>query len=98
MVYRNTGPNEADAELVYNKLISGEIDVVTFASPSAAINFARLFPRGKMAMMDKRLRTAVIGPTTEEAVRNLGMKVDIVARQSTVESLTDAIQSYYEPQ
>ena len=96
VVYRNTGPNEVDAEQVYRKLVVGEIDVVTFASPSAAINFAKLFPEARMTSMDKRVRIAAIGPTTEEAVKSLGLPVDIVARQSTVESLVDAIQTYYE--
>jgi uroporphyrinogen III methyltransferase/synthase len=96
VVYRNTGPNEVDAEQVYGKLVMGEIDVVTFASPSAAINFAKLFPPARMASMDKRIRIAAIGPTTEEALKNLDMQVDILARQSTVGGLVDAIQQYYE--
>ena len=97
VVYRNTGANEADAEQVYRKLVVGEIDVVTFASPSAAANFAKLFPPARMASMDKRMRIAAIGPTTEEGVKSLGMHVDIVARRSTVEGLVDAIQKYYDP-
>jgi uroporphyrinogen III methyltransferase / synthase len=95
-VYRNTGPNEADVEIVYRHLAAGEIDVVTFASPSAALNFTKLFPSEKLATMEKEPKIAVIGPTTEEAVTSLGMHVDIVARQSTVEGLLDAIEEYYD--
>lgn len=94
-VYRNTGPDEADAEAVYRHFAAGEIDLVTFASPSAALNFVKLFPPEKLANMEKQPKIAVIGPTTNEAVTSLGMHVDIVARQSTVEGLLDAIEEHY---
>lgn len=94
VVYRNTGPDEIDAEFVYRRLVAGEIDVVTFASPSAAINFVKLFPPEKVASMDRRTKIAVIGATTEEEVRNHGIRVDIVARQSTIKGLLDAIEEY----
>src|SRR5437867_2875287 len=95
IVYKNTGPDEVNADLVYRRLVAGEIDVITFASPSAAINFMKLFPPERMALMDRRTKIAVIGPTTEDAVRNFGVRVDIVAQQSTVEGLVDAIDEYY---
>ncbi|MEK9138743.1 MAG: uroporphyrinogen-III synthase [Bacteroidota bacterium] len=95
VVYKNTGPDEVDAEIVYRRLVAGEVDVITFASPSAATNFVRLFPLERMALMDKRTKIAVIGPTTEEAVKNLGVRVDIVARRSTIEGLINAIEEYY---
>jgi uroporphyrinogen III methyltransferase/synthase len=92
--YVNKGPEEADAEFVYRKLVAGEIDVVTFASPSAAINFVKLFPPEKMASIHGQTKIAVIGPTTEEEVRDLGIQVDIVAKQSTIKGLLDAIEEY----
>jgi len=94
--YRNAGPDEVDAEFVYRRLVAGEIDVVTFASPSAAINFVKLFSLEKMASMDKRTKIAVIGTTTEEEVRNLGIQVDVVAKQSTIKGLLDAIEEHYD--
>jgi uroporphyrinogen III methyltransferase/synthase len=92
--YRNKGPDEVDAEFVYRRFAAGEIDFVTFASPSAAINFVKLFPAEKMAPIHGRTKIAVIGPTTEEEVRELGLQVDIVAKQSTIEGLLDAIEEY----
>ncbi len=95
IVYRNAGPSETDTERVYRKLLAGEIDVITFASPSAAINFMKLFPLERMATMDKRTTIAVIGPTTNDAMSGLGVHVDIVAQKSTVEGLLDAIEEHY---
>jgi uroporphyrinogen III methyltransferase/synthase len=69
---------------------------VTFASPSAAINFVKLFPPEKMASMDKRTKIAVIGATTEEEVTSLGIQVDVVAKQSTITGLLDAIEDHYD--
>jgi uroporphyrinogen-III synthase len=95
IVYRNTGPDEIDAELVYRRLVNGEIDVITFASPSAAINFVKLFPLERMALMHKRTKIAAIGPTTTDALTNLGVRVDIVARKSTIDGLLDTIEEHY---
>ena len=95
VVYKNTGPDEVDAEFVYRRLVAGEIDVVTFASPSAAINFVKRFSPEKISSMDKRTTIAVIGSTTAEEVRNLGIHVDVVARHSTIEGLLDAIEEHY---
>lgn len=96
VVYRNAGPDEVDAELVYKRLVAGEIDVITFASPSAAKNFVNLFPLAKMALMDKRIKIAVIGPTTEEAAKRLGLRVDIMPPRATVVDFVNAIDEYYE--
>jgi uroporphyrinogen-III synthase len=95
VVYRNTGPVEGDAESIYSQLVAGQIDVVTFASPSAAINFVKVFPLKKREAINKRVRIAVIGPTTHEAVKKLGVHVDIIAGRSTVEGLLDSIEQYY---
>lgn len=94
-VYKNTGPDEAEGEALYRHMMAGEIDVVTFASPSAAANFLKLFPAEKLAELEKQPAIAVIGPTTREAVADLGVQADIVAKQSTVEGLLDAIEEYY---
>ncbi len=95
VVYVSSGPDEIDAEFVYRRLVDGDIDVITFASPSAATNFVKLFPIEKMALMHQRTRIAVIGPTTEQCMKSLRVKVDIVARTATIDGLLDAIGEYY---
>ena len=96
VVYKNTGPDEVDAEFSYRRLVQGEIDVITFASPSAAVNFVKLFSLEMIAAIDKKVKIAVVGPTTAEAVAGLGLHPDIVAQQSTMMGLLDAIDDYYE--
>ena len=95
IVYKNTGPDEADVESTYHRLAQGEIDVITFASPSAGVNFVKLFPPERIASMEKKARIAVVGPTTEEAVRKLGLQPDIIAARATMTGMLDAIEEYF---
>jgi uroporphyrinogen III methyltransferase/synthase len=40
-------------------------------------------------------RVACIGPRTAETAGRLGLKVDILARESTIPALVDAIEEYF---
>ena len=73
----------------------GNIDVVTFASPSAAINFAGALPAGDLHALMSKAHIAAIGQTTADAVRNLGAEPDIVAKESSARGLAEAIAAYY---
>ncbi len=65
-------------------------DLVTFASSSAVENFMALklpLPAG--------VRTASIGPVTSATMRELGLPVDIEAKQHDIPGLVKAITGYY---
>jgi uroporphyrinogen III methyltransferase/synthase len=79
---------------VRDRLASGEIDVVTFASPSAVEGVAAALDPVTLAEIRSTTAIAVIGPTTLEAVRSSGADADIVAHESTVPALLDAIERY----
>ena len=98
IVYNTVPADERDAGDIRQRLANGEIDVVTFASPSAAENFFKLVSPLDGARLSERTKIAVIGPTTGETVRRLGLDPDIVARESTVSGLVRAIELYYEEQ
>ena len=98
VVYNTKLPKPNGSDDVWGKLVRGEIDVVTFASPSAAVNFAKMFPASRLSEVSSHPRIAVIGPTTAEAVQGLGFAVDIVARESTTSGLVKAIAAYYNGQ
>ena len=66
-------------------------DMITFTSASTAAHFMALglpLPEG--------LPTASIGPVTSEAMRGLGMSVDLEAPQHDIPGLVEAIRSFYE--
>lgn len=68
--------------------------VVTFTSSSTARNFVELLgTSGKGAPDLGRIRMASIGPVTSCTLRELGMRVDIGAREFTIPGLVQAISA-----
>jgi len=94
-VYRTVNADLRDAEEVMGRISQGEIDVVTFASPSAVNSFAGAIPSGAPSDILARTRVAVIGPSTAEAVRAVGREPSIIASESTARGLADAIADYF---
>lgn len=89
VVYR-TEPAAFDVAAVGRALAGGEIDALTFASPSAVRNFAgALDPRALTAARD--LVVAAIGPVTAEACREAGLPPDVVAERPDAEALVAAL-------
>jgi uroporphyrinogen-III synthase len=74
-------------------------DVVTFASPSAAVHLeatlARSLAPGVCEGLKTRSVTACIGPVTEAQARGLGYRVEIVASRHTAAGLVDAVVDYF---
>jgi uroporphyrinogen-III synthase len=94
-VYTTSGPTGIAAESIVRRVLGGEFDTLTFASPSAVTNFCSLFsPLDRSAIPD-HARVAVIGPTTADAVRSAGLPVDCVARAATALGLAEAIDEFY---
>ena len=94
-VYVTSGPGLMDRGSFVRRVLSGEFDVLTFASPSAAVNFGTLFRAEELRAVRDHARIAVIGPSTADAVRGLGLEADIVARESTARGLVLCIDEYY---
>ena len=74
------------------------VDVVTFTSGSTARNFIALL---KAAGLDPfHLKgdplVACIGPKTAKAAREAGLRVDIVAKEYTLDGLLNALQDHFE--
>ena len=65
------------------------IDVATFTSGSTARAFIEALGTERSRLDD--ITVACIGPITADAVRELGIDVDIVADVHTIDGLTDAI-------
>jgi uroporphyrinogen-III synthase len=63
--------------------------VVTFTSSSTVRNFVSLLGPGKESI--ENVRFASIGPVTSSTLRELGLRVDIEAKEFTIPGLVDAI-------
>lgn len=96
VVYKTAEADGSGSEEIIRQLSGGQIDVVTFASPSAAQNFVKVFPQDEITHIHERTKIAVIGPSTAEAVRSLGLHVDIIATTSTVRGLVEAIADHFD--
>ena len=91
VAYRTVTPPDSGARLM--EVLSEGIDVATFTSSSTVRNMAALVD-GDLAALEG-VKIACIGPVTAEAAREAGLKVDVLARESTVAGLVDALKSYY---
>ncbi|MFL5539460.1 MAG: uroporphyrinogen-III C-methyltransferase [Longimicrobiaceae bacterium] len=75
------------AEEVRRALGAGEIDWVTFTASSTVRSFVELAGTGV-----GRARVASIGPITSATVRELGIEVDVEAKEYTIPGLLQAIR------
>lgn len=90
-VYRTLPATDAAAR-AKELFSSNTVDVVTFTSSSTVSNLVRLLG-GKSGM--NRLKTACIGPKTADTAIKLGLRVDILAAESTISGLVSAIEEYF---
>ena len=67
------------------------MDVVTFTSPSTVRNLAHIANANPLGALLKGVKVACIGPVTADAARALGVHVDIVASNHTIDDLVEAI-------
>jgi uroporphyrinogen III methyltransferase/synthase len=90
-IYRAAVPSEASPE-VLAELRAGRIDVVTFTSSSTVRNLLAIL--GDATALERPL-IACIGPITAQTARELGLRVDVVAEEYTVEGLVAALRGHF---
>lgn len=96
VVYQNRLNEPDDKTKIIAAIQNGEIDVLTFFSPSAVKNFSEIVgSRTLEAVRERHTVIAVIGPTTADAVRHIGLTPHIEPQTSTSEDLLNAILDYY---
>ena len=84
------------SDIIENDLLEGRIDIVTFTSSSTVSNFLEMFATHTAKNLLAMAKVAVIGPTTEATATKHGVRVDIVAKEATIESLVEAIIAEYQ--
>ncbi len=92
VAYRSI-PNVMAITEIKHMLLSGEIDLVTFTSPSTVPYAAAALDQDRRTF-DRGL-VACIGPKTAAAARKAGLRVDIVAPKHTIPGLVDAMEEYF---
>ena len=81
-----------------NVLLKGKIDVVTFTSSSTARNSFKIASEyclvHEFRNCLKKTVIVAIGPITQRTLEELGVKVDVVPREYTIEAMMDALVRY----
>lgn len=94
IVYQTCKPPRENVDGIQAMLMEKKIDAITFTSPSTFKNFIELFSPGILEELRPLTAIAVIGPVTAKAVKESGFSVDVLAKESTVDSLVSAIVEY----
>ncbi len=89
---------EGDDGTIREMLRGGEIYLVTFTSSSTVRNFVKMIGEPSPEHLLKGVKVACIGPITADTARELGIKVDIIAEEYTIEGLLRAILAQNNPE
>jgi uroporphyrinogen III methyltransferase/synthase len=92
-VYRTVASDRKKEELA-PLLAAGEVDVVTFTSPSTVTHFMDIMGEG--FTLPPQVRTACIGPVTAAALKKAGLPVSILREEFTIPGLVAAMIEYYQ--
>jgi uroporphyrinogen III methyltransferase/synthase len=90
--YRTVSPDDVVSQ-GKQRLINGEIDIVTFTSSSTVTNLVAILD-GDIDAVNKA-KVACIGPATSSAAAKTGIRVDVVAQEHTIPGLVSAIELYF---
>ena len=78
------------------QLIRDGIDVVTFTSSSTVRNLVNLLDEDSTQLSSSLI--ACIGPITAKTAVDMGLRVDLIAEDATVESLVESLEKYWKTQ
>ena len=91
-IYRTVLP-QADPGSGKQMLLAGEIDITTFTSSSTVKHLVSLLGLEWQAV--NQTRVACIGPVTAATAAQLGVRVDVVAKEHTIPGLVQVIIEDY---
>ncbi len=94
VAYRTVPAGNVDPG-VLTRIEGGEVDVVSFASPSAFLALGERLGTETLRRMAGSASLAAIGPTTAAAIRRAGFEVTIEAEVSTAAGLAAAIATHF---
>jgi uroporphyrinogen III methyltransferase / synthase len=93
-VYQTVQGTDEGKELI-EMLEKKMANIVTFTSSSTVKNFVQLVGQDKLSELLQDVTIASIGPITTETARRFGLKVDIEAKQYTIQGLVTGILEHF---
>jgi uroporphyrinogen III methyltransferase/synthase len=93
-VYRTVLEEKAD-QAVIQRLVDGDIDLVTFTSSSTVRNFAKILGNDRLEKVKSAAQFASIGPITTQTAEELGIPIHTEAERHDIPGLVDAIIAHF---
>ena len=81
---------KSDSARLTDEIRDGSIDWLTFASPSSVNGFFEQID-GEI-VNSSNVRVASVGPVTSRRLEELGIKIDVTAKEHTLDGLLDAVE------
>jgi uroporphyrinogen III methyltransferase / synthase len=94
VAYRTAGPKALDTTVI-GAILSGQVDAITFFSPSAFREFQNLTGDETLRRLAPQVTFVAVGPVTAEAIRGSGLPVVIEADQATTASLVATLERHF---
>ncbi len=91
-----TVADQAGQKMLTNILLRGDMDVITFFSPSSVVFFDQCVKQRGASFSNLLPIIACIGKVTAEKAESLGYQVKIMPEEFTSEALLLAIKDYFE--
>ncbi len=88
-------PDSPGAQDLYRLLLEGQIDAVTFTSPTALRRFAVLIGEEQAADLLNTTTVVTIGPVTAAAAAEMGVRAPLVAETYTVAGLVQTLVEHF---
>lgn len=82
---------DGNYDTIKDLLARGGIHIITFTSSSTVRNFKKMLDEPLLAQALEKVSVACIGPVTAQTAEEMGLKVDIVASEYTIEGLVESI-------
>ena len=90
VAYKTVMAQPKDINLV-DKIKNGEIHIVTFTSSSTVRNFIEIVGEKNIPTFNGHVQFASIGPITTQTAEEMGLRVDIKAKEYTIPGLVNAL-------
>jgi uroporphyrinogen-III synthase len=94
IAYRTLRPAEVDQGAL-KKIAEGQADAVLFFSPSAVQHFKGLVGAEGLRLLQHKLAILAVGPVTAKALREADVLHFVVAPDTNVASVVDALEQYF---
>ena len=91
----SASPESPEAQDIYQQLLEGRVDAVTFTSPAAVHRFASLIGTEQAADLLNTTVVAALGPVTAEAAEQLGINPQIVPPTFTIDAFVTALVQHF---